>query len=123
MNAKVVLVARILVALITIVFGANKFLNFMPAIELEGEAQAYFGALMSVNLMPVIAIIEIGTGIALLANRYVGWAVVLSAPIAFNALWFHAMLDPANLAPAAVWVVLLIVIFVGNKDKFASLSK
>lgn len=123
MNAKVVLVARILVALITIVFGANKFLNFMPAMELEGEAQAYFGALMSVNLMPVIAIIEIGTGIALLTNRYVGWAVVLSAPIAFNALWFHAMLDPANLAPAAVWVVLLIVIFVGNKDRFTSLSK
>ena len=123
MNAKVVLVARILVAIITIVFGANKFLSFMPAMDLEGDAQAYFGALMSVNLMPLIAIIEIVTGVAMLANRYVGWAIVLSAPIAFNALWFHIMLDPANLAPAAVWVVLLIIIFLGNRAKFAGLSK
>lgn len=123
MNAKVVLVARILVAIITIVFGANKFLNFMPAFELEGEAQAYFGALVSVKLMIIIGIIEVVTGVAMLANRYVGWAIVLSAPIAFNALWFHIILDPANLAPAAVWVVLLFIIFLGNKSKFAGLSK
>ena len=123
MNPKVLLVARILVALMMITFGLNKFLEFLPPPELSGEAGAYFGAIASANVLTVVGILEIVTGLMFLTGRYMGLALIINAAIAFNALLFHLSLDPAGSGPAALWVVLLIVIFIGIKDKFAEVLK
>ena len=123
MNPKVLLVARILLALVMIIFGANKFLEFLPPPELAGDAGAYFGALMSANVLTVVGVLEIVTGIMFLLGRYMGLALIINAPIAFNALLFHLSLDPAGSGPAAFWVVLCIVIFIGIKDKFSEILK
>lgn len=123
MNPKVLLVARILVALMMITFGLNKFLEFLPPPELSGEAGAYFGAIASANVLTVVGILEIATGLMFLTGRYMGLALIINAAIAFNALLFHLSLDPAGSGPAALWVVLLIVIFIGIKDKFAEVMK
>ena len=123
MNSKIILVARILLAIVMLVFGVNKFANFLPPPELDGEAGAYFGALMSANVITVVAVLEILTGLAFLSGRYVALALVINAPLAFNAFLFHALLDPAGIGPSALWIVLLIVLLVGYKDKYAELLK
>ncbi len=46
MNPKITMVARYLLGLMLLVFGLNKFINFMPALELPPDAATFFGALM-----------------------------------------------------------------------------
>jgi len=123
MNSKVLLVARILLAIVMLVFGVNKFANFLPPPELNEAAGAYFGAIASANVLNVIGVLEILTGLAFLSGRYVALALIINAPIAFNAFLFHASLDPAGIGPAALWMVLVIVIFIGVKDKFSEILK
>lgn len=123
MNSKIILVARILLAIVMLVFGVNKFANFLPPPELSGEAGAYFGALMSANVITIVAVLEILTGLAFISGRYVALALVINAPIAFNAFLFHASLDPAGIGPAALWMVLVIVLLIGHKDMYSELLK
>ena len=43
MNAKIFMVLRILLGIFVLVFGLNKFFNFLPMPEMSGDAGAYFG--------------------------------------------------------------------------------
>ena len=123
MNPKVVLVARYLLALMMLVFGLNKFLQFLPPPELSGEAGAYFGAIMSANVITIVAILEIVSGIALILGRYLGLVIIFNAAMSFNALLFHLSLDPAGTGPAALWAVLVVVLFIANREKFYEVLK
>ena len=52
MNSKIFMILRILLGVFVLVFGLNKFLNFLPAPEGMSEAAgAYFGALMSAKVI------------------------------------------------------------------------
>ena len=121
MNSKVSLVLRLLLALIMIVFGLNKFANFLPAPEVEGAAGGYFTALMDSNTLTVVGLLEVITGLSFLTNRYVALALIINAPLAFNAVLFHASLDPANIGPAALWLIIVIVLLFANKEKYQPL--
>ncbi len=123
MNSKVILIVRLVLALMLLVFGSNKFLGFLPPPELGGDAGAYFGALMSANVITIVAILEIITGLLILVGKYLGLAIIINAAMAFNALLFHLSLDLAGVGPAALWVVLVIMLYVANKDKFSEVMK
>lgn len=118
---KVSLVARYLLALMMIVFGLNKFLGFMPMPELTGDAAAYMTVVGTSYLLHTIGIIYILSGLLLVLNKAVGFATILLAPIAFNAFMFHLTLDPANIAGAAVFVVLLVLTMLGDKSRYRAL--
>ena len=45
-------------------------------------------------LFPTIAVIEITGGGLLIAGRMIPFALVILAPIVYNILMFHALLDP-----------------------------
>ncbi len=66
MNSKVFMVLRILLGIFVIVFGVNKFANFLPMPEMSGDAAAYFGALSSSKTLMLVAIVEIVAGLAIL---------------------------------------------------------
>lgn len=123
MNSKVTLIARILLAIIMLVFGVNKFANFLPPPELNEAGMAYFEAIASANVLNVIGVLEILTGLAFLSGRYVSLALIVNAPIAFNAFLFHASLDIAGIGPSALWMVLVSVLLYANKDKFTEVLK
>ena len=119
MNPKVTMGARIIFGLILVVFGLNKFLNFMPPLEAPEAANNFFAALVSTGyMMAFIAIVEIVAGALLLANKYVPLALVIVFPVMLNALLFHVFLDPANIAPALVSVAINIYLFFANKSRY-----
>lgn len=124
MNKTVTLVIRILVGLAMLVFGANKFLNFMPQPE-PGEFGAQMGDLMGILMsspfMTIVGIIEVVAGIALLVGKYVPLALTFIVAIMFNAAMFHGFYDPANVVGALVFLLLSLILVYGYKDRFKSL--
>ncbi len=119
---KVKLVVRILLGLLLIVVGLNKFLQFMPMPPLPEEAGAFMGALMKTGyMMPFIAVIEIISGVLLLLNKYQALALVLVFPVLLNAFLFHIFLAPSGIAMAIMAIAMNIFLFYTNKDSYAAL--
>ena len=120
---KASLIARYLLALLLVVFGLNKFLGFMPAPDyvMNPPAMAYMIGLSGTHIFPVLGIIYLLSAILLSIDKMVGLATVVLAAIAFNFLLFHLVLDPANLAPGIVFTALLVLVMIGNKEKYSGL--
>ncbi|HEY9221027.1 MAG TPA: DoxX family membrane protein [Lutibacter sp.] len=122
MNSKLTMALRLLLGLILLVFGANKFLQFMPSPQMEGPPADFMGALFATGYMfPMIAITEIVAGVLLLTNKWTGLALILAAIISVNIVLFHLALDPAGVAAAAVVAVLNVVLIYANWKKFKTL--
>ena len=123
MNSKVFLVLRILLGLFILVFGANKFLNFLPPPELGEAGMNYFGALSSTHTMTLVAIIEVLAGLALIFNKFGALMSLILMSVSVNAVLFHATLEPGGIGPALVLLVLNVLMLVGYKDQYADLLK
>lgn len=103
MNEKVTLVARLILGLILLVFGLNKFFNFMPTPDMPPEAGALMGAFAEAGYMfPMIALVEIITGALLLIGILVPLALVLLAPLSVNIILFHLALAPGGIIPGLI---------------------
>jgi len=122
MSANVIKGVRYLLGLMMLVFGLNKFLNFIPVPPMEGDAATLMGIYGSSGFMTIIAVIEILGGIALLAGKFVPLALTFLTAVMFNAVLFHLFHDIGGIPGAAVGFVLcLLVIFGGYKSRFSDL--
>ena len=111
-----------LLGLILITFGLNKFLNFMPVMELSAPGLEFMGAFVKIGYgMAFVAIVEIITGILIATNKYRALALVILFPILLNALLFHMFLDPENSLPAVLAVAMNLFLMYSNIEKYALL--
>lgn len=122
MNATVTKIARYLLGVIMLVFGANKFLSFMPMPPLPEDAGAFMGALGgSGYIFPILGIVYIIAGILLFLNKAVPFALAMIVPVSINIVAFHLAYNPAGIAAAALVAVLNILLIYANWDRFKSL--
>ena len=121
MNSKVFMVVRILLGLFVLFFGLNKFFHFMDMGEMSAAAGAYFGALSSVKLITLVAIIEIAAGLALVFNKFGALFALILMSVSVNAVLFHAILEPGSIAGSLILLVLNIIVLYGYKDKYKDL--
>ena len=112
---------RVILGLFMLIFGVNKFANFLPAFEIPGDGGTLMGIYVTSGFMSLIAVIEILGGICLLINKYVPLAVTFIIAVMFNASVFHALHDLPNIGPAVVCLLLGLVIVYGYRDRFVSL--
>ncbi|HKL90196.1 MAG TPA: DoxX family membrane protein [Allomuricauda sp.] len=124
MNSKIFMVVRILLGVFVLIFGLNKFLNFMPAGgEMSEGAMTYFGALSSTNTIQLVAIVEILAGLAFIFNKFGALLAIILMSVSVNAVLFHATLDSANIGPALGLLILNIVVLIGYKDRYKDLLR
>lgn len=123
MKSKIFLVVRILLGLFVLLFGANKFIEFLPPLELTGDALAYFGSLSKSQTLNLVGLVEIVSGLALIFNKWGALMSVILMSVSVNAVLFHATLDPANIGPALVLLVLNTVTLIGYKEHYAGILK
>jgi uncharacterized membrane protein YphA (DoxX/SURF4 family) len=123
MSSKVFLAVRILLGLFVLIFGINKFFEFLPPFELSGDALDYFSALSKSQTLNLVGIVEIVTGLALISNKWGALMTVILMSVSVNAVLFHATLDPANIGPAIGLLLLNIVVLIGYKDRYSAILK
>ena len=111
---------RILLGLFMLVFGLNKFLNFLPPFPMEGDFGKLMGVLFSSGFLNLVAVFEILIGLALLIGKYVPLALIFSVAILFCASVFHLLLDPANVGGAIMGLLLSLVLVYAYKSRFLS---
>jgi putative oxidoreductase len=120
MQQKILNVLCILFGIGMIVFGANKFLNFMPMPEdMPAEQKAAFGALMSLKwLMPLIAIAEIVGGALMLLPKTRALGAIVILPVTVGIVLHNAVFEPSGLAIAGVFAAINIWAIIDNKKKY-----
>jgi len=87
---KLQLIVRILLGLMLIILGFNKFLQFMPMPPMSQEASAFIGALVkSGYLMVIVAVVEIITGVLLLVDKYQPLTLIVLFPAQKSNIFKH----------------------------------
>jgi len=115
-------IVSVILGVVLISFGLNKFINFMPAVELSAPGLEFMGAFIKIGYgMTVVAVVEIIAGILIAANVFRALALVALFPIMLNALLFHVFLDPENMLPAVVTILMNIFLMYAVRDKYAPL--
>lgn len=118
MSPKVFMYLRIVLGVLCIVFGINKFSDFLPLTELTGEAANYFNALSNAKAMPLVGITLIVSGLALILDKYGALAALILMSISVNAFLFHVVLNPSGIARTAILLALNIIILISYRDKY-----
>jgi len=114
-------VARYVLAIGFIVFGANAFLNFMSPPEVGEQGGQFMGLLFESGYFNAIAILKIAAGVLLLLGRFVPLGLTLLAPILVNILLFHVAFDPKGIGMGLVFTVLWLLVFSRHTSAFRPL--
>lgn len=124
MNTTIQKTTDIVLALLMIIFGLNKFFGFIP-VEPPADpvAQQYMGAMFSSYLFKVVALTEIIGGVLLVIpnTKFIGWMVLL--PVIFNIVAFHIAHDFIG---NGIWIlptILFVTAGYFNKGNINSLIK
>lgn len=124
MNATVFKVIRIIFGVLLVIFGANKFFNFMPAPEeIPEPVMNYMVALTSTKTLELVGIVEVVAGLAFVFNKFGGLLAIILMSVSVNAVLFHVFLGPADIAGAIVLLILNIVMLVGYKEQYKPMLK
>jgi hypothetical protein len=98
----VTMIARYLLGLMFLVFGANSLHPFIPMGPMPaGLAGQFMTALFAAHYFYVVGAIMALSGILLLANRFVGLGLTLLGPVLFNILLFHLTMNPGGIGLGA----------------------
>ena len=74
--------------------GLNGFINFLPQFSVTGEGASFIDALVNSYFWPLLKVVELVVGGALLFNVFAEFAIFLLAPVTLGILWFHTFLSP-----------------------------
>ena len=114
--------ARYTLGLIFVVFGINAFVGLVPTPEPSPEGGAFLGALAATGyLLPLMKVVEVAAGAALLLNKHIRLALIALAPIVVNVVAYHAVLDPGGLLLALVIAGLEVYLIWDNREQLKSL--
>ncbi|RTY93891.1 DoxX protein [Flavobacterium sp. GT3R68] len=94
MNSKFTKIVRIMLGIVLVVFGSNKFLQFFPLPSADGSAGDFMDSLAATGyIFPILGVAEVFIGTMLLLKKWVAFVLLLLAPISINILLFHLFLD------------------------------
>ncbi len=120
MNSKLSLALRIVLALLLLVFGGNKFFGFMPNPPLPDDS--FIPHIIATGyLWKAIGLTEITVGLLLIFNKWKGFALVILAPISLNIILYHFAYDLGGIGPGALIAILNILLIYANWNKFKTL--
>ncbi len=119
---RVILVARILLGLVFVVFGANLILHFLHMPMPTGDAGQLSEIMDRSKWMTFTGLVQLVGGILLLVGRYVPLGLALLAPVIVNILLFHfLLLSGSGSVPALVVTALEVFLIWAYRGYFRTL--
>ena len=115
------LVARILLGITFLVFGADKIVPFIHAPMPTGDAGALIGLMFAHKWILFYGVVESASGLMLLLGRFVPLALTLLAGMGTNILLFNLTLTPSNLPIPLFLSVLEIYLVYAYRANFAGI--
>jgi putative oxidoreductase len=122
MNAKIIMVLRIVLGLAYLVFGANFFLHFLPMPPMAGDPGVFMGVMFKSGWLTFVKVLEILAGISLLSNQYSRLSAIIIMPITINIFLFH-LLVAGNPVMGIIMVLINAAILYGYKEDFKGVLK
>ncbi|RDI15855.1 DoxX family membrane protein [Flavobacterium sp. AG291] len=121
MKNKIVFVVSLLFGLLFIVFGMNKFLNFMPPPpEMPEHLMKVMGAFMTIGwLMPLVGIAEVVGGVLFIIPKTRAFAAVMVFPVMVGIMLTNTVTDTSGLPIALVFFVINLWVLYENRHKYA----
>ena len=116
---------RILFGISLVIFGADKFLEFIPhGHEMTDDLMnAFMGLIANKFILPTVGIIELIVGILLILNRFANLALIAMVPVSFGIVAFHLAVDINGMALGALVALLNIYLIIQRKDELICLIK
>ena len=117
-----VIIARVLLGLTFVFFGANGLHPFLPMGPMPaGLAGQFFEVFFQSHWVTIVAAVQVIAGLLLLLNRYVPLALALLGPVIVNILVFHLLMNLAGIPPGVVVTILWFFLFYRYRANFAGL--
>jgi len=117
-----VIIARVLLGLTFVFFGANGLHPFLPMGPMPTGLAGQFIVVFAQSLwVTVVASVQVIAGLLLLVNRYVPLALALLGPVIVNILVFHLLMNLAGIPPGVVVTILWLFLFYRYRGNFAGL--
>ena len=121
-TSRVTIILRVVLGLMLVLTGLNKFFHFMPTPPGTPELQAFLHALAASGyLMALIGGLESVIGVMLITDRFVPLALLLLTPISVNIVLAHGVLDPSGIAPAILVATLNVALCFAYRDHYLPL--
>jgi putative oxidoreductase len=118
------IIARILLGLMFVVFGANAFLRFLPMPPIpQTLAGDYTRVFFASGYVYVVGALQIIGGLLLLIGRFVPLGLTILGAIFVNILIFHALMAPESFPPALVVTALEVFLVWRYRDAFIPLLR
>src|SRR5690606_1663070 len=122
MNSTFTKILRLLLALILLVFGINKFVRFIPSSEIPENASEFMSSLDATGyILPALGILEILIGLLLLFNKWVGFALLALVPISINIVMYHLFMDIPSIGGAVLVAVINFILIYKNWSRYKPL--
>jgi putative oxidoreductase len=119
-----VIIVRILVGLLLVISAVTVLFNMVPQPQFEGKLKMFNdGITASGYFMPLLKIIELLIGLALITGRFVPLASIALFPIMVNVVFFHAFLMPEGLIVNLIFFACNIFLIYACRKNYSGLAK
>ena len=117
-----VLLARYLLGILLIIFGANGIFHFIPTTPHPPKAEHFRQTLVQTGyLLPLWKGAELISALLLLFNVAIPFALILLAPVLVNILLFHLFLSRKGLKLALILTFLELFLVIAYRHAFRTL--
>lgn len=122
MNSQFTKIVKIALGILLLIFGANKFLHFIPLPPMVGPAGDFMSSLGATGyIFPIVGLLEVFIGTMLLIKKWVPFVLILLVPISINIVLFHLFLDIPGVGAALLVAVLNGILIYKNWRSYSPL--
>ena len=124
MKSKIMFVLCLLMGLMLVNSGFNKFFHYQDMPEMPADVGALMGAFANSGwLFPLIAVVEIIGGILFIIPKYRAIGAIILLPVIVGIFLLHLTQDPAPLGMiiSIVFLAITFWVIIDNKDRYMHL--